>query len=168
MCGIAISRKNKFLYSTYIPQNSDRLNIKNRIMLYYISMKQSIYSIGISIIYIPITFLVIFIFPFVFLFIEQYIWPLMLGVDRSGSWSWWTQIVNSTIVAFFCGSLSAVSISFFYKNYNLYVFIVPLFFTLITVILELLDKGLSIEGIGNSIFMIVIFVVFKFSLSNQS
>ena len=128
-------------------------------------VKATFFSMVLSIVYIPILFLSIFVMSYVFYFLSEYIYPFMLGVGDSDSWI--NLFVNNLIVAFISAVASFSVISYLYKNYNMSAFIIPLLYTIVSVIGEMYYAGLNFDSVVNVISLIVALGVFFYYLQEN-
>ena len=128
-------------------------------------MKATFFSMVLSIVYIPILFLSIFVMSYVFYFLSEYIYPFMLGIGDSDSWI--NLFVNNLIVAFISAVASFSVISYLYKNYNMSAFIIPLLYTIVSVIGEMYYAGLNFDSVVNVISLIVALGVFFYYLQEN-
>ena len=127
-------------------------------------MKATALSILVSIVYIPIFFITIFIMGYIFFFLSEYIYPFMLGVDDSDSWI--NLLMKNLIVAYISAALSLTIISGIYKGVNMGIFIIPFIFTIVSIIGEFLYMGFNFDSIVNVISLIFMFGVFFFTSSD--
>ena len=105
----------------------------------------------------------------VFYFLSEYIYPFMLGVDDSDSWI--NLFMKNIITSFVIAITSFGVISYLYKNYNMSALVVPLIFTVISIIGEIYYMGFNFNSIVNVISLIfalgVFFYYLQENLSNQ-
>ena len=128
-------------------------------------VKATFFSMVLSIVYIPILFLSIFVMSYVFYFLSEYIYPFILGIGDSDSWI--NLFVNNLIVAFISAVASFSVISYLYKNYNMSAFIIPLLYTIVSVIGEMYYAGLNFDSVVNVISLIVALGVFFYYLQEN-
>ena len=128
-------------------------------------VKATFFSMVLSIVYIPILFISIFIISYVFYFLSEYIYPFILGIGDSDSWI--NLFVNNLIVAFISAVASFSVISYLYKNYNMSAFIIPLLYTSVSVIGEMYYAGLNFDSVVNVISLIVALGVFFYYLQEN-
>ena len=102
---------------------------------------------------------------YVFYFLSEYIYPFMLGIGDSDSWI--NLFVNNLIVAFISAVASFSVISYLYKNYNMSAFIIPLLYTIVSVIGEMYYMGLNFDSVVNVISLIVALGVFFYYLQEN-
>ena len=131
-------------------------------------MKTTIYSITISIIYIPILFITIFVMGYVFFFISEYIYPFMLGVQVQDTSTWWGYLMKNLFVSFISALASVAFILHFYKSFNASVYIIPFVFTIIFIVMKFVGMGFNFDSITNLISSIAMFVAFIYFLEDES
>jgi len=127
-------------------------------------VKATFFSMALSIVYIPILFLSIFVMSYVNYFLSEYIYPFMLGVDDSDSW---INLVMKNLIVAFISAIASFSVISLYKNYNMSAFIIPLLFTIVSVIGELYYAAFNFDSIVNVISLIVALGVFFYYLQEN-